>query len=96
VVSTGAQISRFHIESHTFNQIEMPATEKDNVSFTDFANKVIHIVLADLYSTIRIASQIGESMMCTDNVCRALHIGVLIASLDFPEALVWRIITLIV
>jgi hypothetical protein len=64
----------------------MPATKKDNVSFTDFTNKIIHIILTDLFSTIHIASQIGKSVIGLDRIQQSLHIGILVASLDFLEA----------
>ncbi|TDL14937.1 hypothetical protein BD410DRAFT_845594 [Rickenella mellea] len=67
-------------------EIETPATEKDNVSFTDFRNKVVHIVLTELFSTIRISSQIGEPITGLDDVKRLLCIGVTTVSLDFEEA----------
>ncbi|TDL21304.1 hypothetical protein BD410DRAFT_298266 [Rickenella mellea] len=67
-------------------EIDMPATEKENVSFTDFRNKIVHIVLTDLFSTIRLSSQIGEPITGLDDVKRLLCIGVTTVSLDFEEA----------
>jgi hypothetical protein len=62
-----------------------PATEKNNTSFTDFKYKVFHNVVQELMSTVRMASQVGEHMVCADGVQRRLYPSVMIMASDYDE-----------